>query len=901
MAPQSIPPLARFALRALSRLAPFELRGRWLREWEGEFGFWQMNRRAHPSGARTGMFPRAGSYSEAAGLLFAAACDTWHLRSLRKPHGSIRTGGFPPKNRSRSVITSLLQDVRFSLRAIRSAPWLSFVTVGTLAVGIGVSVAMFGVLHQVFIRPLPFPDPDLLVVGRATFKENLNPWVAGADYYDYRDESEAFQELAAILPFAMERAVSRDGEAFRVSGNAASPNLFATLEVRPALGRTFRPEEGLAGAEDVVLLSHGFWMQRLGSDPGVLGSTLFLDGNPFTVVGVMPADFFFMVQADLWTPMRPDRDAASSRGNHNWYLVGRLRPEFDLDRAQAGVDVISARLQEAYPDTNRDKALRLTALHEVLTEDYKVSLWILSGAVALVLLIACGNAAGILLARAPARRFELSIRTAIGAPRGRLARQLLAESLGLALSGGALGTALAIWFQGVMLQYLRMEKMGLQEPDVSLPILGAALVVSLLAGLLAGVYPALRCAQVSLTDGLKTGFRGKGDSGSRFRSGLVVAQVALSVVLLAGSGLLIRSLSNLRQLDPGFEARGLLTAEVQLPAGRYPDASSRIGFFSALAEEVRALPGVDASAITSHLPIRDFGNIYQAYGEGSEEDRQRVFLRGVDEGYFGTLEIPVLSGRGIEAGDDADTPLVVVLSQTAAQRFFPGESALGKRIGMDFASGPRFMEVVGVSGDVRLSRLEEEAEAALYVPFRQRVRGTMRLAIRPRSASTILTGSLRQLLSRMDPAVPLSPVETLEELVAGSLAERRVITLSLTLLALLPLLLASVGLFAILAYHVSRRRHELGIRMALGARASQVSRLVLGHGLGLVSVGVSLGLFGAWGGTRLLQGLLFDVEATDPLTLLAVTGMVLSVSLAACAIPMWRAARSDPRTALQAE
>jgi putative ABC transport system permease protein len=760
---------------------------------------------------------------------------------------------------------------------------------------------MFSVLHAVFLRPLPYPEADRLVVGRATVQGQLNPWATGADYYDYRDQAQGFSELAAVLPFPVDLTVSGGGEAERVSGNVVSPNLFAALRAPMALGRPFLPEEGLEGAGNVVLLSHGFWQRRLGGNPGWVGSTITLDGSPHTVVGILPPDFFFMTRAELWLPMRPDRYAAASRDMHNWYMVGRLESGWTLDEVQAGVDVVAARLREAYPETNRDKGLLLTGLREVLTEDYRDDLWILTGAALLVLLIACGNGAGILLARAPARRFELSVRGALGAPRGRLVRQLLGESLGLALAGGVVGTLLAVWFQGVMLRHLDMERMGLQDVGLSLPLLGAALGVALVSGLLAGIYPAVRSAGASVTDGLKTGGRGSGDAGAGFRSGLVVSQVALSVVLLASSGLLVRSLAKLRALDPGFEPGGVLTGEVQLPTGRYPDPEARDRYLSPLLEELRAMPGVESATLTTQLPIGDFGNIYRARAEGREGDQQRVFLRSLYPGYFETLGIPLLAGEGFRDEGRVGGPWVVVISQTAAQRLFPGEDPLGKVVEFQAVPRPRLLEVVGVVGDVRLSRLEEEPEAALYVPYLHHPRSVMRIAAKTRVEPEALASALTDAVRGLDPDVPLSRVATLESLVSGSLAERRAVTLALTLLALLPLLLASVGLFAVLAYHVSRRRHEMGIRLALGARPAHVGGMVLGQGFRPVVVGVALGLGGAVAGTRVLQGLLFGVGATDPATFLSVAGLVLGVAAVACAVPVLRAIRADPRVALQEE
>ncbi|MGW8265569.1 MAG: ABC transporter permease [Longimicrobiales bacterium] len=872
----------RGALRLLRPLAPPGLRDRWHREWEGELFH---------------LVRGGGASPRVSWLLLIAARDALHLRTIRN-RAALGGPTSPPKHpRNPPMLSATLQDLRFSFRTLRTAPWFSLVTVLTLALGIGASVAMFGVLDAVFLRPLPFSEPDRLVVGRATFHGELNPWVAGADYYDYRNESDAFEELAAILPFTLEMTLSGQGEADRISANLASSNLFPALRVQPVLGRGFRPEEGLEGAEDVVLLSHAFWQNRLRGDTAALGTVLMLDGDPYTIIGILPPDFFFMTPTDLWLPMRPDRDAASSRGNHNWYLVGRLKPAVGLDQAQAGVDVISARLQEAYPQSNADKGLLLSGLHQVLTEDYRLSLWLLSGAVALILLIACGNGAGILLARAPTRQFELSVRAAMGAPQGRLVRQLLAESLALSMAAGALGIALALWLQRWMLEYLHLERLGLEDPRISLVSIGAAIGFSLLAGLLAGTYPALRGSGVSTTDGLKTGGRRIGDAGAGFRSVLVVGQVALSVILLVGSGLLVRSLSNLQALDPGFDSRGLLTAEVRLPAGRYPDTPSRGRFFSALLDEVRALPGIQSAALTSHLPIGDFGNIYRVAVLGREVEPVRVFLRSVSPGYFASLGIPLLSGRGVETEDEAGNTNVVVLSQTAARRLFPDEEPLGRLV--DGPSGP--MEVVGVVGDVRLSRLEEEPEAALYVPFVQRARTVMSLVLETGVSAQSLAGTLRERLRAADPEVPLSRVATLESLVADSMAERRVITVSLTLLAFFPLLLAAVGLFAILAYHVSRRRHEMGVRMALGGGTAQVGGMVLGQGLRMVSVGILLGLGGAALGTRLLRGLLFGVATMDAVTFLTVTGLILAVTVLACTVPAWRAVHTDPRVVLQAE
>lgn len=870
---------ARLALRLLTLLVPRGLRGRWLREWTGEWAHWR---------AGTGAF------------LLAAARDTLSIRALRA------LGTDPPQAVSgmsfgeRTSVRQVIQDLHFAFRTLRKAPWFSLATILTLALGIGASVAMFGILNRVFLAPLPFPDADRLVLGRTTIDGQLNPWVAGADYFDYRDQATAFEELAAVLPFPTDYGVTGAGEAELAPAGVASVNLFGALGVGPALGRPFRPEDGLEGAANVVMISHGFWQRRFGGDPEVVGRSLSLNSEPYTVVGVLPAGFFFMYRADVWIPLRPDRFMASVRDMYNWYLVGRMRPGVTLVQAQTEVDLTSARLEGAYPQTNRNKDLLLTNLQEALVEDYRPTLLILTGAVALVLLIACGNGAGILLARAPARGFDLSVRSALGAPRARLVRQLLAESLGLALAGGLLGTILAAGLQRMMLLYLHMERLGPAAPRLSWTGVAAALGLSVFAGLLAGAYPAAMGTGSALGRGLKTGNRRMGQGAAGFRSALVVAQVALSVVLLAASGLLVRSLANLQAVDPGFDARDLLTARIWVPSARYPEAGDRTRFYTALLDEVRALPGVSSAALGSHVPIVNSGNIYRATAVGGGPDTERIFLRSVSQGYLETVGIPLLAGRGILSGDDAGSRPVVVLSETAARRFFADGNPLGQEVQLELTS-PLRMLVVGVVGDVRLSSLEDAPEAAFYVSFAQRAGNIMSVVLKARVPPASLAAPLRDVLTEMDPDIPLSGVGPVAELVSRSMSDRRVLTLSLTLFALFPLLLAAVGLFAILAYHVSQRRHEIGVRMALGAQATRIGGMVLRQSLVLVGAGTVLGLGGAFAATRFLQSQLFGVGATDPVTLAGVVVFVGGVSLAASATPTWRAVRSDARVALQAE
>jgi putative ABC transport system permease protein len=795
-----------------------------------------------------------------------------------------------------------MMDVRYALRSMRRSPAFTLVALVTLALGIGANVAMFSTAHYALVSSLPFVDPDRLVAGRATFDGNLNPWAAGADYFDYRDRAEAFENIGTIMPFGQEHTISGGETPERVTGTAVSTNLFATLGVNPQIGRHFVTEEGLADAPDVVLISHAYWQSRFGQSPDVLGGTLTIDAQPYTVVGVMPPGFRFMPEVAFWRAMRPDRDGASERIYHNWYLVGRLAPGISIEQAQTQVDVISSQLEASYPETNDGKALRLEALHSVLVADYRTRLYLLTAAVALVLLIACANVTGMLLARAPARRVELSVRAALGASRSRLIMQLLAENIVLAVAAGVLGTVVAVWMQQMILQYMQMDLPSSAATGISGSMLAYAVVLAGTTGVLVGIYPALSGAQSNLAEDLKVGSRRVTGAGMRFRTGLVVAQVAVSVVLLVGSALLLQSFTRERAVDPGFDPTNVLTVELELPRSEYGEPD-RVQFFSALLDDVRAIPGVQSASIINHLPIRSPRNTFPIYtpGTADTESRPSAFLRATVPGYFATMGIPLLAGRGIEAYDDARSAPVVVINQKTADEYFPGGDAVGGELIVDFFGDAVRLEVVGVVGDVRMSALNTEPRSAIYLSYMQRPFNTMQLAVRTDVDPISVVRPLRSAVWGLDDDVPLAGIATMRSLISDSMSERKTIALSLTLYAALPLLLAAVGLYAVLAYHVSQRSHELGVRMALGADARELGRSVLLQGVGLVVVGLVVGLAGAVGVTRLIQQLLFGVEATDLLTYVSVSLFILAVALIACIVPAWRAVRTDPMAVLQAE
>ena len=797
------------------------------------------------------------------------------------------------------LVTSMARDFRFAMRTMRRAPGFAAMSVLVLGLGIGATVAMFTTMDAILIRALPFPDPDRLVMGRATFESNLNPWASAPDFLDYRRQSGAFDDLAAYLPFPSDYTVTGGEEAERVSGTAVSVNLFSTLGVNPAVGRPFSREDEMEGAADVVLLSDGYSARRFGSAADAVGRSLVVDGAPHTVVGVMPAGFRFKPDVGFWRPMRPDRDGASERRFHSWLLVGRVKADVALEQARNEVDLISARLETAYPETNQGWGLALTSLHEVLVEDYTTRLYVMLMAVGLAFLIACGNVTGVLLARAPARRLEMSVRSALGASRSCLVRQLVAESVVLATAGGLLGMTLAVFAYPLILEFLQVELPGIGNGVLSVPFLIFGVALSLAAALLAGVYPAISGTQVNVAHDLKAGARGVRGAGTRFRSGLVVAQVAVAVVLLIASTLLARSFASVRAVDPGFDATNVLTAEIELPSNVYAEPAERVRFYSDLLEDVRAIPGVVSAGMITHLPIREPLNRFRVHLPGYVDDAQSVFLRSVLPGYFGVMEMPLLAGRRIVDADDEDAVHVVVINQTAATTLFPDQEPLGQTVEIDGFGESRPVEVVGIIGDVRISGLDRDAGLAFYAPYRQQPRTAMRLAVRTEVEPMSIVTALRAVVRRLDRDVPLSGIATMQSTVANSLSERRVVALSLTLYAVLPLIMAAVGLYAVLSFYVTQRAEEIGVRMALGASARDVVAMVLGRGIRLVAIGVLIGVGLGLGLTRLIGHMLFGIEPTDVGTILVVSLFVSFVAVVSCLVPAWRAARVLPSVALR--
>lgn len=809
--------------------------------------------------------------------------------------------------RGARLFDDLLQDSRVTLRSLPKQPAFLVAVLLTLGIGIGGNVAMFGVLERSLFQALPYPDSEDLLLGRVTWEGDVGFTVSGPDFFDYRDGAGSLADLAALTPYPVAATVTGGGDPERVQAPFASVGFFETFGVTPEVGRYFLPDEGEPDGPAVTVLSHGYWQRRYAADRSVIGSAISVDGMPTTIVGVAPAGFRFLMHADLWRPIQRDRGWASARQFHNFVLVGRLADGTSVRAAQSEVDAISSRLQATFPDTNRDKGLDLTPLREALTEQYRPTLTMLMASVAVLLLIACANVAGLLLARGGARRSEMAVRSAMGAGRGRLTRQLLTENVYLALGAGTVGLLLAAWVQRGILTFMPMDRLGNIEAGLSWTTMMFALSLSAVTVLLFGVIPSRRVARTDPAGELKSAGRGQGgDRSARFRSGLVVAQVAMTAVLLAVSGLLFRSFQELTQVESGFDTERLVTAEVSIPRGEYSRVESGVLFFTELSERVRAIPGVSSAAVTTHLPVQDpGGNIRVARPEDFGTDGvfgTLAYRRSVMSGYFGALGIPISSGRDVEPTDDRQAPRVVILSAGLANRLFGDEDPVGRTVAVDEGgSEPATREVIGVVGDVLIGSLAEGSDFAMYYPYYQSAATRMRLAVRTQGDATGVVNGIRDVLRTLDPNVPLNDVTTMEEAISASVSDQRIIAVVLVLFAAVALLLAGVGLYGVLAYQVSRRVHEIGVRVALGASVSEVTRGIVYGGLRLVGLGLALGIPGAYLAGRLVEGMLFGVQPGDPLTLAGVAGFLSVVAVAACLLPARRAAKVDPVVAFRSE
>ena len=822
------------------------------------------------------------------------------VRRRNKPSRNLSGGPSQPGQRAEGMIDSFVNDIRDAVRSMRRSPGFSVLVILILAVGIGANVAMFSVTNAALLKALPFPEPDRLVSGRATWDGRIGPSVS---IPDYRDRNDVFESLALMRGGTDGHTILGGDTPERATGHRVSVNFFETLGVMPQLGRVFTADEGEEGSPVVIVLSHGYWQRRFGGAPDVIGSSLPVDGYPCTIVGVMPPGFRMLFDVDFWRP----NQWRGSRGSHSWIIVGRMKAGVTVEQAQNQADVISLQLQEAYPETNETKALLITDLQDSLSESYQTGVVLLLGSIGLVLLIACGNIASLLLARGSTRATELSVRAALGASGKRIARQLFVESLSLALVACVLGVLLAVWLQGMILGLLPLDNLGIERLGVSAPMLLFALLVSVGTAILSGGFPAFSGSRANPALQLNGALRISAGSGStRLRSGLVITQVALSALLLIGAGLLLRSFAGLANVDVGFDTDNLLTAEVRLPDNDYPDAASRAQFFSGLLEDIRAIPGVSAAGAINKLPIHspwmNWGVWNPEHPPTGASDWQSAYSRTVLPGYFETMGMSLLAGRDIGNGDIRETPRVVVINDLMAKTLYPDQNPIGLEVMVEMgAVDPNPMRIVGIVSDARVNMIAMEPGFQMYFAEAQMGYTTMSLAIRVNGDPNMVLGPVRDALAAQDSNIPLANVRTMEDILSDSIAATRVINVTLAIFAAVALFLAAIGLYGVLAYHVAQRLHEIGVRMALGASAANVVRLVFSKGMVLVVVGLVFGMGVAIWASRALEQQLFGIEATDPATYAGVAVCFVVVGTLACLLPAVRAVRIDPVEAFRGE
>lgn len=808
---------------------------------------------------------------------------------------------------------TILSDVRIALRGIAKRPGFNLVIILTLALGIGANTAIFSVVHAVLLSALPYPQADQLVSlsSKVELKNLTQQPVSYLNARDWIRQNQGFAQMAALRS---ENQNLTDGtEPLRVNTVRASANILTLLGVQPALGRDFRRDEEQPGHETVALLSHDLWQRRYSGDPGILGQKIPLNGKTYTVVGVLPA---WLKQpgvtlpslpptgADVWIPLVPN-NFELDRSLHNLRVIGRLKPGVALAQAREEMNTIAARLEQEYPAINANIGSEAIPLHEQVVGKVSQALWMLTAAVGLVLLIACVNVANLLLARAASRQTEIAIRTALGATRGRLIAQMLAESVVLSLAGGVCGVLLATW--GVPLLTKMSAVPRADEIGIRLPVLLFALLISLLTALAFGLLPALKTSRSDLVRALKDGRKGgAGVAHRRWLNALVISEIALAMVLLIGAGLLLRSFHALSQSDPGFRTEGVLTVGVPLPDSSYPDQVRQLQFFERAFASLNSVPGVQSSAAIFGLPILGFATAtFTTQGNPVPAGQEPVAnFRTISPDYFRVMGMPLRQGREFSTHDTAETTDVIIVNEELARRQWPGESALGKRLQIS-AETTRWREVVGIVGNARLTNLETPIDPAIYVPQTQNSwPNALRLSsfvVKTPGDPQAIAPAVRSALRALDPSLPVAQVRTMENIVSESLAQRRFNLALLLLFAIVAGALAIIGIYGVMSYGVAQRKQELGVRLALGAQRSEITRMIVLEGSTLALTGIGLGLVAAFAATRLMAGLLAGISATDPVAFFSIAAGLSTVAMLASYLPARQAAKVDPMIALRAD
>jgi putative ABC transport system permease protein len=811
---------------------------------------------------------------------------------------------------------SLLQDLRYGARLLAKNRRFMVIAVFTLGLGVGANGAIFSVINGVLLKPFSFPESErLVVVWERCLNQGLSRMVVSPpNFADWREQNQAFQDMAAYRQQDFNLIDRGDPE--RVRGLRVSASMFSMLGVRPALGRDFEPEEDKPGTPAAVIVSHGFWQRRLGASSTAIGQTITLGNEAATIIGVMPPRFDFpppitfrgearSVKVELWTQLRYGAEQ-DQRSAHNLFVLARLKPGISLERAVTDMQRVTDRLSTDFPKSNDGWDALLVPLHEQVVGDVKTALLVLPGAAGFVLLIACVNVANLLLVRAAGRQREMAIRTALGAGRWRLLRQMLIECTLLSLLGGFVGLGLVVLALKLIAGLAPQNIYRLDSTSLDVSVVAFTLLVSLLSALLFSLAPALQTSRISLMTALKEGSSGASDGPGRhhLRNLLVVAEVALALVLLTGAGLLIRSFIRLQSVPTGFQPEGLAAMTINLPSTVYPDRRARLAFTGRLMPKLAALPMLQSVAFSNSLPLDAGlqGTEFKVEGEQALPGREpHTYVSIISPGYFQTMGTPLLQGRDFTSFDNADAPGVVIINSYLAQQHFAGEQPVGKRVEMGFRSGTQ-LQVIGVVADERQESLHTDPHPGMYLPYAQ-APTSLPLVLLFRSASDTATvaTSVRQQVSTLDAQLPVYDVKTMDQVLHTAVARPRFVTSLLAIFAGVAVLLATVGIYGVMSYTVAQNTREIGIRLALGAQQRDVLKLVVGQGLVLTMLGVMIGLAAAIVLTRLMSNLLYGVTATDPLTFVAVPALLVAVSLLASYLPALRATKVDPMVALRHE
>jgi putative ABC transport system permease protein len=801
---------------------------------------------------------------------------------------------------------TILKDVRYGVRMLVRNPAFTFVAVAALALGIGANAAIFSVVNAVLLRPLPYDNPDRLMMIRETKLPQFPEFsVSPGNFLEWQKQNSVFERMVAIRNSAFNLLGA--GEPERLRGMRVTDGFLAILGERPEIGRDFLPEEDQLGHNQVVIISNGLWQRRFGGEKNILGRTIVLDGQGYTVIGVMKAGFRFQDSTtDLWMPMAFTADQSQQYGGHYLQALARLKPGATAEQARLEMSAIADRLAEQHPDQDKGWGVKIMPLPEFTVRTIKPALLVLLGAVGFVLLIACANVANLLLARAATRQKEIGIRTALGAGRGRIVRQLLTESLLLSLLGGAAGLLLAMWGMPLLLSLAPQNLLTVSDISLDGRVLIFTFVAALLTGVIFGLVPAIQASVANPNEILKDAGRGSTEGGQRqfVRSALVVFEIAMALVLLVGAGLLIKSFQRLQKVDPGFNPDNALSVQVSLPERKYPEGDQRSAFYTQLIDKVSTLPGAQSVAATNVVPLSgdDFVLGFDIKGKSQDlaGDKRSTNYYAVSADYFNAMGIRIVKGRPFTTHDTKDSPRVAIINETMARKFFPGEDPIGKFINVTL--GPTtYREIVGIASDVKQYSLDQETTLQTYEPYTQTPFPSMTLVVRAKGDPANLSAAIRRSVLELDKDQPVSGIKTLAENLSASVAQQRFAMLLLVVFASVAMMLAGVGIYGVMSYSITQRTHEIGIRRALGASPGDVLKLVVGHGMILTLIGLVLGLAGAFTLTRLMNTLLFGVSATDVTTFALFSVSLAGVALVACLVPALRALKVDPMTALRYE